>query len=644
MLKYYYMKIKIILLSLLLAINVFNYFIIQVNAKDKIEIVLQEKQNTLYTHYQILSHMQQITASTIFQSTVEIPGLLKILTEANSATSQKKENLRKRFHKLIVKKYALIQEKGVLQYQFVLRNNESFYRAHKPNSFGDDLTNIRTDFKYTNETQKSISGLVQGKFTHGFRNTFPLYNTKNEHIGAVEISFSSNSVQSYLNNVNKVHSHFLVAKNVLAIDANIKNHSSLQYTQSAEHKGYLFVANKLHTEEKCFLDNKKNLDSIRVILDAKIALLRAFSVYVDNPNGKNGIQVISFIPIKNLDNKVRAWIVSYEASSLIESILFNSLVLYIISALLSIIVIAFLFRAISSKQKVQEQHKFVNDILNATDNIMFITDFKKIKFANQKLQELLHISQVQHFDEKNTHPLLQLFQEEEGYLHQALLRENESFVSLLTRTAQENRVVSIIDEHYEAKAFKISITKTQDKENFLITLSDITKIKEQQVKAQKRASIDRLTQVYNRHKFDEIFTQEIEYTKRYNTPLSLAVLDVDKFKDFNDKYGHLIGDEVLIALAQTIQSETRDTDTFARWGGEEFVILFKNTTVNNALIAANKFKESIENSSHSIAGTVTASFGVAEFQNGDTTETLFRRCDAALYRAKKHGRNRVEML
>lgn len=638
------MKIKIILLSLLLAINVFNYFIIQVNAKDKIEIVLQEKQNTLHTHYQILSHMQKITASTIFQSTLEVPGLLSILTEAQNATQQKKKNLRKQLHKLIEKKYEHIKEKGVLQYQFVLPNNESFYRAHKPNSFGDNLTNIRTDFKYTNKTQKPISGLVQGKFTYGFRNTFPLFNTKNEHIGAIEISFSSDSVQSYLNNVNKIHSHFLVAKNVVTLDSRIDNNSAQQYTQSAEHKEYLFVANKQHTEEQCFLDNKKNLDSIQVLIDAKIALLQAFSVYVDNPNGKNGIQVISFIPIKNLDNKVKAWIVSYEASSLIESILFNSLVLYIISALLSIIVIAFLFRAISSKQKVQEQHKFVNDILNATDNIMFITDFKKIKFANQKLQELLHISQVQHFDEKNSHPLLQLFQEEEGYLHQGLLKESESFVSLLTRTAQENRIVSIIDEHYEAKAFKISITKTQDKENFLITLSDITKIKEQQVKAQKRASIDRLTQVYNRHKFDEIFTQEIEYTKRYNTPLSLAVLDVDKFKDFNDKYGHLIGDEVLIALAQTIQSETRDTDTFARWGGEEFVILFKNTTVNNALIAANKFKESIESSTHPIAGTVTASFGVAEFQNGDTAETLFRRCDSALYRAKKNGRNRVEML
>ena len=335
---------------------------------------------------------------------------------------------------------------------------------------------------------------------------------------------------------------------------------------------------------------------------------------------------------------------SYQSSSLIESILFNSLVLYIISALLSIVIISFLFRGISSKQKTEEQHKFVNDILNATDNIMFITDFKEIKFANEKLQELLHISEVQHFDEKNSHPLLQLFQEEEGYLHQGLLKESESFVSLVTRTAQENRIVSIIDEHFEAKAFKISITKTQDKENYLITLSDITKIRAQQVKAQERASIDRLTQIYNRHKFDEIFTQEIEYTKRYNTPLSLAVLDVDKFKDFNDRYGHLIGDEVLIALTQTIQAEMRDTDTFARWGGEEFVILFKNTSVDNAQIAANKFKESIENSTHSIAGKVTASFGVTEFEDGDTTETFFKRCDTALYRAKKNGRNRVEIL
>ncbi len=124
----------------------------------------------------------------------------------------------------------------------------------------------------------------------------------------------------------------------------------------------------------------------------------------------------------------------------------------------------------------------------------------------------------------------------------------------------------------------------------------------------------------------------------------MAIIDIDKFKDFNDTYGHLIGDEVLIMMAQSVNDSVRGTDTFARWGGEEFLILFKDTSIENAKMVSEKLRNKIEKLQHPTAGSITASFGLTQYIDGDTTKSMFKRCDDALYKAKEDGRNRVEVL
>lgn len=109
-------------------------------------------------------------------------------------------------------------------------------------------------------------------------------------------------------------------------------------------------------------------------------------------------------------------------------------------------------------------------------------------------------------------------------------------------------------------------------------------------------------------------------------------------------YGHLIGDEVLVMIAKSVNSNLRTTDTFARWGGEEFVILFKETSAEVAKMVAENLKDEIEKLHHATAKGITASFGVTQYIEGDTLESIFKRCDDALYRAKENGRNRVKVL
>ena len=161
------------------------------------------------------------------------------------------------------------------------------------------------------------------------------------------------------------------------------------------------------------------------------------------------------------------------------------------------------------------------------------------------------------------------------------------------------------------------------------------------------AVIDGLTGLYNRRHFFELAEKEFSATKRYHRDLALLMIDVDHFKDFNDKYGHNTGDLVLKLVADTINNSLRKSDFCGRYGGEEFVILAPMTVSDQALIAAQRLRSSIENAKLPINNystlSITISIGISVFS--DTTETLaelIKKADELLYKAKRNGRNRVE--
>lgn len=161
---------------------------------------------------------------------------------------------------------------------------------------------------------------------------------------------------------------------------------------------------------------------------------------------------------------------------------------------------------------------------------------------------------------------------------------------------------------------------------------------------QQRSHTDPLTGLPNRVAYDERLSAELERWQRYNTPFSIAVVDLDRFKAINDEYGHLAGDKVLRLVARILQRNMRSNDFIVRYGGEEFVLLFPSTLAEDALLAADKLREAVENSPFNFHGQpvqVTASFGVAQVTAGDDAESLFARADGALYGAKERGRNQV---
>lgn len=158
------------------------------------------------------------------------------------------------------------------------------------------------------------------------------------------------------------------------------------------------------------------------------------------------------------------------------------------------------------------------------------------------------------------------------------------------------------------------------------------------------ALIDPLTHCYNRRAFQDVLMQAIARAERYRTDLSLVMLDIDYFKQINDRYGHPSGDAVLKAVAKTLQAAIRKSDYLARYGGEEFVLVLPETRFSKAIDLAERLRRILEQVSVQCGGgaiSVTASFGVAAFKGGMQAEELLHKADEMLYEAKRQGRNRV---
>lgn len=158
----------------------------------------------------------------------------------------------------------------------------------------------------------------------------------------------------------------------------------------------------------------------------------------------------------------------------------------------------------------------------------------------------------------------------------------------------------------------------------------------------RQSRTDSLTGLGNRALLNERLGLELARAMRTNMPLSVVLMDVDHFKQVNDRFGHLAGDAVLTAMAVILRREARQTDTAGRWGGEEFLIVCPDTGLEHARVLAERIRLGIDRHGFSTGARHSASFGIAQWQDAETVDTLLARADTALYRAKEMGRDRVE--
>ena len=214
-----------------------------------------------------------------------------------------------------------------------------------------------------------------------------------------------------------------------------------------------------------------------------------------------------------------------------------------------------------------------------------------------------------------------------------------------------NSVKKIIENKNFKNAKKLEVeygTEIGELTNYFNSMVDDLKLKESAaeyalISLHNLAVTDGLTQISNRKNIIEILEKEISRTVRYKNKLSILMFDIDFFKKVNDKYGHLNGDQVLIAISKNISNTIRASDYFGRYGGEEFLVIMPETDLANAYIFANRIRENIEQMEWNFDNklTVTISGGVVE-NTGEDLYTMISKADSLLYHAKENGRNRIE--
>ena len=166
-------------------------------------------------------------------------------------------------------------------------------------------------------------------------------------------------------------------------------------------------------------------------------------------------------------------------------------------------------------------------------------------------------------------------------------------------------------------------------------------IQEKNKELERLAITDKLTNLYNRRKLDELLHNELNRYERFGHTFGVAILDIDHFKKVNDSYGHQEGDKVLVEISNILRTHIRKTDFVGRFGGEEFVIICPESQENGVYNLMENIRKDIEKHDFKKIGKITTSFGIAILKENDTIESILKRADEALYEAKKLGRNRV---
>jgi len=250
----------------------------------------------------------------------------------------------------------------------------------------------------------------------------------------------------------------------------------------------------------------------------------------------------------------------------------------------------------------------------------------KAKRLRRKVKTVLHLGNFEFLDARVHRYLLPMRKEDQLTSHFSQMQQSCTLAPVAGPDGSIDRVcISIIDDTHVALAHKA--------------------LEAANAKLEHISRTDVLTGVANRRAAVETLRNEVRRASRYGSTVSVCIIDVDHFKAVNDTYGHLGGDEVLRVLGRTLGQAVRDCDTVGRYGGEEMVIVMPETPLAGAAGVAERLRRTVEMLDIPFKDTriqITFSAGVAEFCEGEDENALLDRADAALYRAKASGRNRVK--
>jgi diguanylate cyclase (GGDEF)-like protein/PAS domain S-box-containing protein len=628
------------------AFTIVSYLFFKLDIKHKIQIQLDKETEYISQDYKLVYRQSKQVATIIFLTKIDTPEVKKILDKVDSASEKQKDQLRKQLYTLLKEPYKLLQNANLKQLHFHLKNNNSFLRVHKPEKFGDNLTNVRATVKYVNDTHKPIDGFEEGRLYNGYRFVFPLF-LNERYLGSVEISFSSLSMSKIFYDHYTLEGRFLIAKDVI-------KEKVFDFAQSNYRPSQLkdFYYEKSTNE---FLKKYTGQDFVLPSYIKSEFEVNAFSKKTFSLYDQKSYVIYTFVKVMNpVTKKVVAIFMLKKRSMYLDQMIQNSFALFILTVLL------FAFFLITIYRMKYERKLLNSEIENKT---------YELQKANEELEKYVHlIDKNVIISSTDLHGKIidvsEAFCEISGYTREELIGANHnlvrhpdmnpSFFRNLWKTIQNDEIFegeiknkrkdgsyywveTIISPNYDEAGQKVGYTAIRH---------DITNKK----KIEEISITDDLTKVYNRRHFNNLFPKIINRVKRENGYLSFLMIDIDHFKQYNDTYGHLKGDEVLQQVAASMSKNLkRATDYCFRIGGEEFAIVFKVESIQDSYLFAENIRRDIEelyieHKSNSTSDYVTISIGLISLEGSEVTNDIeiYKEADKLLYLAKEGGRNRIK--
>jgi len=301
--------------------------------------------------------------------------------------------------------------------------------------------------------------------------------------------------------------------------------------------------------------------------------------------------------------------------------------------------VKFHLELIENRKQMEYERAISQKILDIQQNLILLSDGKNIIKVNQVVLDFFQITSHTMFNEKYG-CICTLFIEKEGYFYIDKQVCNNEWLNTLVQNTQTKECLVLLNNKKDNLEHSFAIKVNHFNGKYLVSMTDITSLAEESHENEQAANIDGLTKIFNRLKFNKEFDFTLDNLAQGEV-FSLILFDIDHFKEVNDNYGHLVGDDVLIKLSALVKSHTRESDVLSRWGGEEFMILLRGVAIDKAKDIAEYIRSIIEVEHFDEVNNITCSFGVSQYRANDDINSITKRADEALYEAKESGRNKV---
>lgn len=399
------------------------------------------------------------------------------------------------------------------------------------------------------------------------------------------------------------------------------------------------------------INDEENYKKIENYLSAIKNKYQMFTTYLVSNKSKNYYTQDGFIETMTRDNPSNNWYFSFKQKSKNHEInldfnknLSNSLIMFINYKIFDrdysflgstgvAIKISYINDMLKTfRQKYHFKVFFINKdadiVLSEKDNFKY-SSLSEIDYLNSIKDDLIS---------KESKSFEYQVDGKEHILNTKYIPELDLY--LLVEAKTEDFLVHVKDIFYFNLIISLFIS-------FFIIITLVYLIKNYNKKLEHLADYDMLTSLNNRRSFKSKLSRQISIHQRNKNSLSLVFIDIDDFKTINDNFGHEVGDKVLIRISNILKSSVRKSDLVARWGGEEFIIVFINSTLEDSIVSIEKIKGLIQSDYllTELAGSdITASFGVTQLKEKDSIDSIINRADQAMYRSKRTGKNKIESI